>query len=137
MTRRSRTASRRYRRARRHRPRAARVSARGERVAFYLDKRFETVATAFGAAHAGAVFVPVNPLLKAEQVGHILRDCNVRVIVTSAERLDAIAATLAECPDLRHVVVIGASADGNGRPGKANHRPGPTLSRIRRPAATA
>jgi len=87
--------------------------ARGERVAFYLDKRFETVATAFGAAHAGAVFVPVNPLLKAEQVGHILRDCNVRVIVSSAERLDAIAATLAECPDVRHIVVLGAPPMGS------------------------
>jgi acyl-CoA synthetase (AMP-forming)/AMP-acid ligase II len=64
---------------------------RSERVAFYLDKRVETVATAFGAAMAGAVFVPVNPLLKGEQVGHILRDCNVRVLVTSSERLHAIA----------------------------------------------
>ena len=42
------------------------------------------MAAAFGAAHAGAAFVPVNPLLKPEQVGHILRDCNVRVLVTSA-----------------------------------------------------
>jgi acyl-CoA synthetase (AMP-forming)/AMP-acid ligase II len=34
----------------------------------------------FGASLAGLVFVPVNPLLKGEQVGHILRDCNVRVL---------------------------------------------------------
>jgi len=81
---------------------------RGERVAFYLDKRFETVATAFGAAHAGAVFVPINPLLKADQVGHILRDCNVRVLVTTAERFDLVAETLSQCPDLRHVVITGA-----------------------------
>ena len=38
----------------------------------------------FGAAAAGGVFVPVNPLLKAEQVAYILRDCDVRVLVTSA-----------------------------------------------------
>ncbi|MEP6656997.1 MAG: acyl-CoA ligase (AMP-forming), exosortase A system-associated [Betaproteobacteria bacterium] len=88
---------------------------RGERVAFYLDKRFETVATAFGTAAAGAVFVPVNPLLKADQVGHILRDCNVRIIVTSAERLEAIAPTLAECPDLRQIVVLGSTAEAEVR----------------------
>jgi acyl-CoA ligase (AMP-forming) (exosortase A-associated) len=82
---------------------------RGERLAIYLDKRFETVAAAFGAAHAGCVFVPVNPLLKAEQVGYILRDCNVRILVTSAERLGLLAATLAECPDLRVVLVVGPS----------------------------
>ena len=84
---------------------------RGERVAFYLDKRFETVVAAFGAARAGAVFVPVNPLLKAEQVGHILRDCNVSVFVTSAERVELIAPTLAQCPDLRQLVVVGPFAD--------------------------
>ena len=60
---------------------------RGERVAIYLEKRFETVIASFGAPAAGAVFVPVNPLLKPEQVAFILRDCNVRVLVTSPERL--------------------------------------------------
>jgi acyl-CoA ligase (AMP-forming) (exosortase A-associated) len=84
---------------------------RAERIAFYLDKRFETVATAFGAVNAGAVFVPVNPVLKAEQVRHILRDCNVRVLVTTAERLEGIATALAEAPDLRHVVVVGAATE--------------------------
>jgi acyl-CoA ligase (AMP-forming) (exosortase A-associated) len=83
---------------------------RGERVAIYLDKRFETVIASFGAPAAGAVFVPVNPLLKPEQVGYILRDCNVRVLVTSAERLPLLGPTLAECHDLRHLVVTGGTA---------------------------
>jgi len=82
--------------------------ARSDRVAVYLDKRFETVATAFGAAAAGGAFVPVNPLLKPEQVGYILRDCNVRVLVTSPERAKLLEGTLAECPDLRALVVAGA-----------------------------
>src|SRR6202171_3669972 len=74
---------------------------RSERVAVYLDKRFETVIACFGAAAAGAVFVPVNPLLKSDQVGHILRDCNARVLVTSAARLPLAEAALGNCPDLR------------------------------------
>ncbi len=81
--------------------------ARGERVAIYLDKRPECVVAAFGATAAGGAFVPVNPLLKAEQVGYILRDCNVRVLVTSAERLAALQPVLANCHDLRQVVVVG------------------------------
>ncbi len=79
--------------------------ARGERVAIYLEKRFETVIASFGAPAAGAVFVPVNPLLKPEQLAFILRDCNVRVLVTSPERLAGIANVLSQCPDLRHVVL--------------------------------
>ncbi|NEX64136.1 acyl-CoA ligase (AMP-forming), exosortase A system-associated [Noviherbaspirillum galbum] len=80
---------------------------RGERVAVYLEKRFETVVAMFGAAAAGGVFVPVNPLLKAEQVAYILADCNVRILVTSADRLRLLAPALAECPDLETVVVVG------------------------------
>ncbi|WP_420851674.1 acyl-CoA ligase (AMP-forming), exosortase A system-associated [Propionivibrio soli] len=79
---------------------------RGERVAIYLEKRFETVIASFGAPAAGGVFVPLNPLLKAEQVGYILRDCNVRVLVTSAERLALLSDTLPACHDLRHVIVL-------------------------------
>lgn len=78
---------------------------RTERVAIYLEKRFETVIASFGAPAAGAVFVPVNPLLKPEQVAFILRDCNVRVLVTSPERLALMKDVLGECHDLRHVVI--------------------------------
>jgi acyl-CoA ligase (AMP-forming) (exosortase A-associated) len=80
-----------------------------ERVAIYLPKQIETVVAMFGAAHAGCAFVPVNPLLKAEQVGYILRDCNVRLLLTSTERLAELRDTLAQCPDLRSCVAIGDS----------------------------
>lgn len=86
---------------------------RAERVAVYLEKRFEMVAACFAAPAMGGVFVPVNPLLKPEQVAFILRDCDVRVLVTSAERLKALASGLAACPALRHVVLVDAAA---GRP---------------------
>jgi acyl-CoA ligase (AMP-forming) (exosortase A-associated) len=83
---------------------------RAERVAVYLDKRPEMVASCFGSAAAGTVFVPLNPLLKPDQVGYILRDCGVRLLVTSADRLALLQATLAQCPELRHVVVTGDGA---------------------------
>jgi acyl-CoA ligase (AMP-forming) (exosortase A-associated) len=78
---------------------------RFERVAVWLDKRIDTVVALFGATAAGGVFVPVNPLLKPEQVGHILTDCNVRILVTSPERLELLRTTLAHCRDLRAVVL--------------------------------
>lgn len=81
---------------------------RGERIAVFLEKRMETAVALFGAAAAGCAFVPVNPLLKADQVAYILRDCNVRVLVTSIERLQLLRAALVECPDLRAVIVVGS-----------------------------
>ncbi len=89
----------------------ARGLERGERVAVYLEKNVENVAAMFGAASAGGVFVPVNPLLKPEQVGYILADCNVRVLVTSHDRLKLLAPVLATCRDLRLVLVTGAAAE--------------------------
>jgi acyl-CoA ligase (AMP-forming) (exosortase A-associated) len=80
---------------------------REARVAVYLDKRIETVAAIFGASAAGAVFVPVNPLLRPAQVGHILRDCGVRVLVTSPDRLALIREELQSCPTVEDVVVVG------------------------------
>ena len=82
---------------------------RSERVAVYLEKRPEAVVAMFGAAAAGGVFVPVNPLLKPEQIAYILRDCNVRILVTSRERLQLLAPALSDCPDLHTVMVIGAA----------------------------
>jgi acyl-CoA ligase (AMP-forming) (exosortase A-associated) len=86
---------------------------RRDRVAVFLPKQFETVIAMFGAARAGCVFVPVNPLLKPAQVAHILRDCNVRVLVTSSGRLELLRDELAHCLDLRYVVVV----DDGGAPG--------------------
>src|ERR1035437_1401033 len=81
---------------------------RGERIAIYLEKRFETVIASFGATAAGCVFVPLNPLLKPDQVAYILRDCNVRALVTSIERIPVLAPVLEACHDLRHVVLVNA-----------------------------
>ena len=90
-------------------------SSKLARVAVYLPKQPETVITMFGAARAGCAFVPVNPILKPAQVGHILRDCNVSVLVTSPERLRELAPQLAECPDLRHVILDNATTDSSPR----------------------
>jgi len=81
---------------------------RGERVGVYLEKRVETVVAIFGTAAAGGAFVPLNPLLKPAQVAYILRDCNVRVLVTSPERFAQLEGALGDCTDLRRVVVTGA-----------------------------
>ncbi len=79
---------------------------RAERVGIYLDKRLETVVASFAAPAAGGVFVPINPILKAEQVGFIVRDCEVRVLITSRDRLATLQPVLAQCPSLRHVVLV-------------------------------
>ena len=81
--------------------------AKSERVAVYLEKRIETVTAMFGTSAAGGVFVPVNPILKSEQVAYILKDCSVRILVTSSDRLRLLSESLKDCRDLHTVIVVG------------------------------
>lgn len=78
---------------------------RSERVGVYLPKQIENVTAMFGASAAGCTFVPVNPSLKPRQVAYILANCNVRLLVTSNDRLGGLQSALRDCPDLRHIVV--------------------------------
>jgi acyl-CoA ligase (AMP-forming) (exosortase A-associated) len=84
--------------------------APGARVAVFLEKRLETVVASFAATAAGGVLVPVNPVLKAPQVAHILQDAGAQVLVTSRSRLPGLLDVLVDCPALRHVVVCDADA---------------------------
>ena len=97
---------------------------RDDRVAVFLEKRIETVVTIFGAAAAGAVFVPINSKLRPQQVAYILNDCSVRVLVTSPDRW----AQLGEAIDgtsIEHVILV------NGEPinGMPHGKFGPKVSR--------
>jgi acyl-CoA ligase (AMP-forming) (exosortase A-associated) len=83
---------------------------RSDRVGIYLDKQIETVAAMFGTSAGGGAFVPVNPLLRPQQVGYILDDCSVRVLVTSAERLETLSDELARTTSVEHVVVVGGES---------------------------
>lgn len=107
---------------------------RGERLGIYLEKRLETVVACFGAAAAGSVFVPINPVLKPRQVGYILRDCNVRILVTSAQRADDLAEELENCPDLAAIVVVDGAAGAAARGRRLSWREAVTLRGVARPS---
>ena len=85
---------------------------RGDRVAVLLGPSVELPVAIYGANAAGAAFVPAHHSLRPAQVGHVLRDCGVRVLVTAAGRLGELAETVGDCPDLKHVVAVG----GGGGP---------------------
>jgi acyl-CoA ligase (AMP-forming) (exosortase A-associated) len=84
--------------------------SRGERVGVWLDKRIETIIAFFGSSLAGGVFVPINPVLRSQQVIHILKDCNVRVLITTEDRLRSLDDSLAHCRDLRTLVLLDSAA---------------------------
>ncbi|QLC24090.1 acyl-CoA ligase (AMP-forming), exosortase A system-associated [Parasphingopyxis algicola] len=59
----------------------------GDRVASWLNKTRLACLMPLAAARAGLVHVPVNPLLKRAQVGHILADSRARLLIGGQSRL--------------------------------------------------
>jgi acyl-CoA ligase (AMP-forming) (exosortase A-associated) len=69
----------------------ARGFGRGDRVASWLPKTRMTSLLPLACARAGFVHVPVNPLLKRGQVGHILADSGARLLITGKARLGTLS----------------------------------------------
>ncbi|MGV9592817.1 class I adenylate-forming enzyme family protein [Streptomyces tendae] len=61
----------------------ARGLERGDRVAVLLQNSPHFVLAVLGAWKAGAVVVPVNPMYKSREVGHVLRDAEVAALICS------------------------------------------------------
>ena len=84
---------------------------RGERVGVYLEKRIEAVVALFGSlGRRRRLRADQSRCCAPHQVGHILDDCGVRVLVTSPERLELLGDELRECQSVEHVVVVGGEA---------------------------
>ncbi len=89
----------------------------GDRVGIYLNKRLQTVLSYFGTSCAGAVFVPINPTLKAPQVAHILQDCDVVALITTSPQAALLADVLPDCKALANLIVLDAPKDPLTLPG--------------------
>lgn len=79
---------------------------KGSRVGILLAKQVETITAIFGTLLAGGSIVPVNPILKANQIEHILYDCDVSILVTSKSRLKQLEDVVGSCPALKTIVLV-------------------------------
>ncbi|WP_457348325.1 acyl-CoA ligase (AMP-forming), exosortase A system-associated [Sphingomonas sp. UYP23] len=69
---------------------AAQGYAPGARVASWLPKTRLACVLPLAAPRAGLVHVPINPMLKRAQVGHILADSRASVLLTQAGRRETL-----------------------------------------------
>ena len=73
----------------------------GDRVALWLKNRPEFVSAAFGVLGTGAVLVPINNFLKPAEVGFILNDAGINVLITEDELSGQLPALQALRPQLK------------------------------------
>ena len=86
-----------------------------ERVLLGLSDSFEFVATWFAALKIGAVVAEVYTFLQPKDYEYYLNYSRAGVAVVDAVTLGAFRAAAPRCPQLRHLLVLGAEAD----PGRA------------------
>jgi acyl-CoA ligase (AMP-forming) (exosortase A-associated) len=80
-----------------------------ERIGIYLAKNQENVQSMFACSLLGAVFVPINPVLKAQQVQYIANDCQLKMLITNRARLTTLKPFLENMTELSTIILI----DGN------------------------
>ena len=77
-----------------------------DRVALVLGNVPEFVYALYGTWRAGAVAVPLNVMLTAEEVGYVLADAGATAAVVEMAYLPAVLAVRDRVPDLRRILVI-------------------------------
>lgn len=80
---------------------------RCDRVGVYLEPSVEQVLSIFAASQSGGAFVPMHHGLFARQIAHIVNDCEMRVLITDASRLEKLQEILDETPSLETIVLVG------------------------------
>src|SRR3712207_4500799 len=78
----------------------------GDRVAYLCPNIPEMLVANFGVPLAGAVLVPVNTRLSAEEVRYICDHSGARLLVADTEYLPALAGTLDRLGTVHEVVAV-------------------------------
>ncbi|MBN1464147.1 acyl-CoA ligase (AMP-forming), exosortase A system-associated [candidate division KSB1 bacterium] len=80
---------------------------KGDRVAFWMEKRFEEVISIFAISMSGAVNVPIRRLSTAAQVVHILNDSGAKVLLTTYSRMQELREHDHELESLALIICVG------------------------------
>src|SRR5215471_12200042 len=59
----------------------------GDRVGICMQKNLDQVVAILGVLLANAIFVPIHPVLHAEQIGHMVDDCDMKLLITDSTRI--------------------------------------------------
>src|SRR5207247_7429587 len=86
----------------------------------------EFYVAALAVAKLGGVFIPSSTQFREAEVRYRLQDAGAVAVVTTRRLLGAVEAVRADCPDLRHVLVV---ADAGGAAGGDQHDFGRLLDR--------
>src|SRR4051812_43113078 len=59
----------------------------GDRIGICMQKTLDQVVAILGVLGANAIVVPIHPVLRAEQIRHMVHDCDMKLLVTESARI--------------------------------------------------
>ncbi len=80
----------------------------GDRVGICMQKTLDQVVAILGVLWANAILVPIHPVLRAEQIGHIATDCDMKLLITESARVAELGGAA------RGRIVLGLGPDEQG-----------------------
>ncbi|HEY4271561.1 MAG TPA: AMP-binding protein [Candidatus Udaeobacter sp.] len=80
----------------------------GDRVGICMQKTLDQVVAILGVLWANAIFVPIHPVLRAEQIGHMATDCDMKLVITESARVAELRGVACER------IVLGRGRDEQG-----------------------
>jgi acyl-CoA ligase (AMP-forming) (exosortase A-associated) len=78
----------------------------GERVAILLPKSIEECWAIFAVSQANGIFVPLNPLLRPNQIRHIIEDCGARILITNQVLLNTLDSALRDLSGMLDIILV-------------------------------
>lgn len=80
----------------------------GDKIGLLFPNQPDYVATFFAILRIGAVLVPVNPLLKSDEIAHILADSSAKALVVHSKTMDEAVKALPSLEGLEHLIIAPA-----------------------------
>lgn len=77
---------------------------RQDRVIIFLDNSVESVISLFGALKAEAIFVLLNPTMKAKKLNYIFKDSGARALITHTNKTRVIKEALVDVSELDYII---------------------------------
>jgi long-chain acyl-CoA synthetase len=80
---------------------------KGDRVGVQLLNCPQLIQSFFAAFKIGAILVPVNPSLRADELAYIYQDASMKALISSADGMDRIREARCTAPELENVILLG------------------------------
>ena len=82
---------------------------RQDRVVIFLENSIESVISLYGILKAGAIFVILNPGMKAGKINFIFKDSGARAVITHAVKESILKVALSDVSEMEHIIWCGKS----------------------------